>query len=81
MNTSWKGKVENVIITPEITPYIMGDHKETVSNVTSSVSAGIMSRKTGIEQLGIVADSEAELKQIQDEELKANSINLFPSGV
>ena len=81
MNTTWKGNVENVIITPEITPYIMGDHKETVSNVTSAVSAGIMSRKTGIEQLGIVADSEAELQQIQDEELKANSINLFPSGV
>ena len=40
-----------------------------------------MSRKTGIEQLGIVTDSEAELKQIQDEEAKANSINLFPSGI
>lgn len=81
MNTQFKGKVDNMIITPEITPYIMGDQKETVTNVTSAVSAGIMSRQTGIEQLGIVNDAEAELKRMQEEEAAANTINLFPSGV
>jgi len=81
MNIKYKSVKENIIITPEITPYIMGDDKETISNVTNAVSAGIMSRKTGIENIGYVQDAEAELNQIIEEEAKANAINLFPSGV
>ena len=81
LNTSYKTVKENIIITPEITPYIMGDDKETISNVTSAVSAGIMSRKTGIEQIAYVQDADAELARMQEEEAKANAINLFPSGV
>ena len=59
----------------------MGDEKETISNVTSAVSAGIMSRKTGVEQIAYVQDADAELARMQEEEAKANAINLFPSGV
>ena len=81
MNTSYKTVKDNVIITPEITPYIMGDEKETISNVTSAVSAGIMSRRTGVEQIAYVQDADAELARMQEEEAKANAINLFPSGV
>lgn len=81
MNIKYKSVKENIIITPEITPYIMGDDKETISNVTSAVSAGVMSRKTGIEKIAYVHDAEAELNQIIEEEAKANAINLFPSGV
>ena len=71
---------DNVIITPQVTPYIMGDDKEKISNIAGAVSGGFMSRKTGIEQLGWVTDNEKEFAQILDEEKQSNALDMFPSA-
>lgn len=77
-NNSFAEACENVMITPQITPYIMGDDKEKISNITTAVSGGIMSKKTGIEQLGWVTDNEKEFQQILDEEKQSNALDMFP---
>lgn len=79
-NNQFVEACDNVIITPQVTPYIMGDDKEKISNITTAVSGGIMSRKTGIEQLGWVTDNEKEFAQILEEEKQSNALDMFPSA-
>lgn len=66
------------VISPEITPYMMGDQKETVDNVSTAVSGGFMSRKTAIKEAGYVTDPEQELLDIQEEERAAQVLDMFP---
>lgn len=73
-----KNAADAARITPEITPYMMGDQGETVTTVTTAVSAGTMSRKTAIRELGYVDDIEQELADIIAEERAANVIDIFP---
>lgn len=48
----YKEAAENVMISAEIVPFIMGDDKETVDIVTQAVNAGVMSRRLGVQQSG-----------------------------
>lgn len=79
-STSLEGAADSVMITPEITPYMIGDDSETIANVVTAVNGGVMSRKTGVKALDWVTDSEAELKQIQEEEMQSAAVEMFPQG-
>ena len=78
LNQQLKVASETVMISPEITPFIMGDDKETVDIVATAINGGFMSKKTGVQQLGWAPDVEAELAQIATEEQAANTLNMFP---
>lgn len=77
-NTSMAQASNNVIIRPSVTPYIIGDDKETADILSIAVSSGFMSRKTAIANFGWSQDAEKEFTQIQEEERAANMIDNFP---
>lgn len=79
-NTSLEQAAETVMITPEITPYMIGDDTETIANVVTAVHGGVMSKKTGVKAIDWVTDTEAELKQIQQEEMQSAAVEMFPQG-
>lgn len=75
---AYKAAAENVIIEPEITPFIMGDDSETINMATTAVNAGVMSRKTAVQAIGWVQDTEEELLQIENELKQAATMDMFP---
>lgn len=77
-NIQLKDAAAASIISPEITPYMMGDQQETVANVSTAVSGGFMSRKTAIKEAGYVTDPDQELADIMEEEKAAQTLNMFP---
>lgn len=77
-NVSLKDAADAAVISPEITPYMMGDQQETVSNISTAVAAGFMSKKTAVKEAGFVDDVEQEVLDIQTEERAAQVIDLFP---
>jgi hypothetical protein len=46
-----------------------------VNTLTTAVSGGIMSKDTGVRQLGIAEDVQAELAQIEQEANSAGALN------
>lgn len=77
-NVKLKDAAESAVISPEIKPYMMGDMRETVSNVATAVSGGFMSRKTAVKEAGYVDDAEQEVAEIMAEERASQVIDLFP---
>lgn len=77
-NIQLKEAASSAIITPEITPYMMGDQKETIDNISTAISAGIMSRKTGVKEAAYVTDPDQELADILEEEKAAQVMDMFP---
>lgn len=77
-NVQLKNAAAAAVISPEITPYMMGDQQETVANVSTAVSGGFMSRKTAIKEAGYVTDVDQELLDIQEEEKAAQVLDMFP---
>lgn len=77
-NVQLKDAAAAAVISPEITPYMMGDQQETVANVSTAVSGGFMSRKTAIKEAGYVTDVDQELLDIQEEEKAAQVLDMFP---
>lgn len=77
-NIQLKDAAAAAVISPEITPYMMGDQQETVANVSTAVSGGFMSRKTAIKEAGYVTDVDQELLDIQEEEKAAQVLDMFP---
>lgn len=77
-NVSLQKAADNLVMTPEIVPYMIGDDSETISNITTSINGGIMSMKTGIRSLGWVQDDEKELQQILDEQRSTSMIDILP---
>ncbi|MGX9985856.1 phage portal protein [Soonwooa purpurea] len=77
-NQQYKQAAENVMISAEITPFIMGDDKETVDIVTQAVNAGVMSKKLGVQQIAWAQDTDEELQQIAKEQREANTLEMFP---
>lgn len=64
-----KNTLSALDIQSEITPYMINDIDSIVRNMKSANGdKAILSQKTAIEKSGLVADSEAELKQIRAEE-------------
>ncbi len=77
-NNALSEACDNAIITPEITPYMMGDEQEKTNVITTAVSSGIMSRRTAIKELGKVTDEQKEYDNILEEERLANTLQMFP---
>lgn len=77
-NQVYKAAADTVMIEPEITPFIMGDDSETINMVTTAVNAGVMSRRTAVQSIGWVQDSEEELMQIENELKQAATMDMFP---
>lgn len=77
-NIQLKDAAAAAVISPEITPYMMGDQQETVANVSTAVSGGFMSKKTAIKEAGYVTDVDQELLDIQEEEKAAQVLDMFP---
>lgn len=77
-NIQLKDAAAAAVISPEITPYMMGDQQETVNNVSTAVSGGFMSRKTAIKEAGYVTDPDQELADIMEEEKAAQVLDMFP---
>jgi hypothetical protein len=78
LNKPMAKTINNVIIKPSITPYILGDDKETADILSIAVGSGFMSKKTAIEKFGWSQDAEKEYQQIQEEERASNMIDNFP---
>lgn len=72
---------ESAVISPEITPYMMGDQKESVANVSTAVAGGFMSKKTAVKEAGYVDDVEQEVADILEEERAAQIIDNFPPAI
>lgn len=80
-NTALEAAAERVMITPEISPYMIGNDTEVITNVVTAVNGGVMSRKTGVKALDWVSDAEAEMKQIQEEQMQSAAVEMFPRGM
>lgn len=77
-NTTMQEAADRVIIKPDVTPYIMGDDKETADILSIGVGSGFVSKKTAVEKFGWAQDVDSEYQQIQEEERAANLIDNFP---
>ena len=77
-NVGLKDAADAAVISPEITPYMMGDQRETVTNISTAVSGGFMSKKTAVKEAGFVDDVDQEVLDIQAEERAAQVLNMFP---
>lgn len=78
LNVKMQKDVDNIIIKPVVTPYIMGDDKETADILSVGVNGGFMSKKTAVEKFGFAQDADKEFAQIQAEERAAQTIDNFP---
>ena len=68
----------NVIIEPEIVPYLIGDEAAQINSLMAATGQkAIMSRKTAVETLNFVNDTDAELERIEQEETASQIGNLF----
>lgn len=77
-NTSMQEAADRVIIKPDVTPYIMGDDKETADILAVGVGSGFVSKKTAVEKFGWSQDVDREYQQIQEEERALQMIDNFP---
>lgn len=78
MNTAWKDSINELECVHIVTPFIQNDESASIDKYMKATGGkAIMSQKSGIEQVGLVEDVEAELKQIQDEETATNMLNVF----
>jgi len=62
--------IDGLQVETSITPYTINDDKDTVGNLSTATGGKpIMSQKTAIKQLGWVDDADAEMKEIQNENI------------
>lgn len=78
MNTKFEKEIDNLIIEPIVTPYIIGD-KKTMVDTLSIANGGkpVISQRTGVMLAGLVDDVDAELKAIQDEAAAESTMGIF----
>ncbi len=77
-NVALSNAAASAVITPEITPYMMGDQRETVANISTAIAGGFMSKKTAVKEAGFVDDVDQEVEDIIEEERAAQVLNMFP---
>lgn len=69
---------DNLDIEPEIVPYKINDETTLIQNlVTANGGKAIISQKTAVKTLNWVSDTKAELKDIEEEEKRRNTYDLF----
>jgi hypothetical protein len=67
-----------VIIEPEIVPYMIEDEASKINAIMAATGQkAIMSRKTGVEALNYVNDTNAELERIEAEGAAESMTNLL----
>lgn len=72
LNLKLAKAVDSIEIESEIVPYIINDLSSLIKNlVEANGGKPVLSQKTSVDKLGLVANSEEEYKQIQDEEKAA----------
>lgn len=75
MDSGLKAKAEQLEVAPIITPYMPSNEQELLTMLVGATAGkAIMSQKTAVKLAGQVDDTEAEFKQIKDEEETASSI-------
>ena len=68
-DSAFAAACESLTIEPEIVPFMIDDEQAQVNLLMSATGQkAIVSRKTAVQQLGWVNDTEAELEQIEAEE-------------
>ena len=59
---------DKITIEHVITPFTITDEKDKIGNIATALGAKVISRETGVGQLGWVQDVQAELKRIEADE-------------
>lgn len=73
MNRSWASEIDNVDVEHVISPFIQNDEKAEIDKwITASGGKAVMSQLEAIKNLGLSANPEETLKQIQMEEVASN---------
>jgi SPP1 family phage portal protein len=67
IDTSLSNECKTVQLKPVITPYLPQNITEMIENLTVSVTGGIMSKETAIENNPLVEDSEVELERMKSD--------------
>ena len=68
INPSWAALLEDIDVENVVTPFVMNDDKENISNGARLYEAGGCSLRTFVEMANQAADVEAEMKRIAEEE-------------
>lgn len=76
-NTKWEKTIGDLEVEHEITPFVQNDESSEIEKLTKATQKPVMSQKTGIQRLGMVDDVDQEYKQLQDEEERTQSFNVF----
>lgn len=75
INDKMKSDAEKLDLNPDITPYMIGDDQALIEMLSQATGQKqILSRKSAIDILGWVKDVDAEIKEIENEELDSNPI-------
>jgi len=77
INTGWTDILNDLEVEHIITPFIQNDESAEIEKITKATQKPVMSQKTGIQLLGMVDDVDAEYKQLQTEEERAQSFSVF----
>jgi hypothetical protein len=77
INTGWTEILNDLEVEHIITPFIQNDESAEIEKITKATQKPVMSQKTGIQLLGMVDDVDAEYKQLQTEEERAQSFSVF----
>jgi SPP1 family phage portal protein len=67
IDTSLANECKTVQLKPVITPYLQQNTTEMIENLSVSVTGGILSKETAIEQNPLVEDSEVELERMKND--------------
>ena len=67
IDTSLANECKTVQLKPVITPYLPQNTTEMIENLSVSVTGGILSKETAIEQNPLVEDSEMELERMKND--------------
>jgi len=80
MNLALKPACESIDITPEIIPFIINDQTTLINNLMAATGGKrIVSQKRAVETLGWASDVQEELDQIEAEDEKADTSDIFES--
>lgn len=67
IDTSYSDTAKSLRVKPKITPFLPENDTEKIDNLSVSVTAGIMSKETAIEQNPLVEDSDTEMERMKND--------------
>lgn len=76
LNVSWASTINDLEVTHEIVPFEFDERTQTIIDMANGVSAGVVSERTAIREIGLVNDVDGEINEIrQDEENRITVAN------